>query len=366
MKKFLVSLALGLAAAVAFAVPNPKQIEQAMEHGQWGQARAMVNEVLAAKPDSARAHLLNAATIMNIEKDVALAEQELNLAAELDKKGDVRNSRLFAKMRQDIAAAQASYRAPPVQTYAPPVVAAPAPAPEPVVVTSKPKEEGSSFLTKFFWLVVLFVVGFGVFYWFRRKSSQPELATSLSSSSTVMGSTQPPKDYQSYASSRRTYVPPAPVYVPPQQSTGPSVLETAVGVAGGVVVGNMIHDAITKPKVDEPFTRRRESDYSSSAPAPVPYFPEPAPAPSSYSSGTGSSWGDSSSYSSSTDDEPAPAPAPSYSRSSYSSSSDDDSSSRSSYSSSSSSDSSWSSSSSSDSSWGSSSDSSSSSSSSDW
>lgn len=354
MKKFLVSLALGLAAAVAFAVPNPRQIEQAMEHGQWGQARAMVNEVLAAKPDSARAHLLNAATIMNIEKDVALAEQELNLAAELDKKGDVRNSRLFAKMRQDIAAAQASYRAPPVQTYAPPVVAAPAP--EPVVVTSKPKEEGSSFLTKFFWLVVLFVVGFGVFYWFRRKSSQPELATSLSSSSTVMGRTQPPKDYQSYASGRRTYVPPVPVYVPPQQSTGPSVLETAVGVAGGVVVGNMIHDAITKPKVEEPFTRRRESDYSSSAPAPAPYFPEPAPAPSSYSSGAGSSWGDSSSYSSSTDDEPAPAPAPSYSRSSYSSSSDDDSSSRSSYSSSSSS----------DSSWGSSSDSSSSSSSSDW
>lgn len=265
MKKLFLSLALVAASAAAFAVPNPKQIEQALERGNCAQARNLVNEVLAAKPDSARAHLLNSATIMCLERDANLAQRELSAARELDRKGDVVSSNLFAKMEGDIAAAQRPVYTPPAVQYTPPVVAQAAPV------------------------------------------------------------------YRAPA--------PAPVVV----NNGPSALETGIAVAGGVVVGNAISEAL-KPKREEYSSSRRRDDdsssssvYSSSNPsysasAPAPYV-APAPAPSVFSSSSDDDWGSSSNssrYSSSS----SPASAPS----SWSSSSDDDSSSRSSYSSSSSSD----------------------------
>lgn len=362
MKKLFLSFALMVAASAAFAVPNPKQVEQALERGNCAQARNLVNEVLAAKPDSARAHLLNSATIMCLERDVGLAQRELDAARELDRKGDVTSSNLFAKMEGDIAAAHASLRAPPAVQYTAPVVAAAPVVAQPAVVA---KEESSGW-GKFFVLLLL-AAGAGAIYVFWRRSqststedyssvgattpapvnvtTSPAVSPNLSTSSGTYNSrgySAPPAP--SY--SRRAPIPaPAPVVV----NSGPSALETGIAVAGGVVVGNAISEAM-KPKHDTySSSRRRESEdtssvYSSSSSAPYtpPYVPPaPAPAPSVFSSSSDDGWGSTRS---------APAPAPS----SWSSSSDDDSRS-SNYSSSSSSD--YSSSSSSDSSSSSSSDS---------
>lgn len=54
--RFLVLSALTLAAAVAFALPAPKDIEQAVQAGNYTQAETLLREVLREKPDSAKAH----------------------------------------------------------------------------------------------------------------------------------------------------------------------------------------------------------------------------------------------------------------------------------------------------------------------
>lgn len=370
MKKIFLSLALLAASATAFAIPNPVQIEKALERGNCAQARNLVNEVLAAKPDSARAHLLNSATIMCLEKDPALAKRELDAARELDRKGDVTSSNLFAKMENDIAAAQRPVYTPPVQTYVPPVVAQPAPVvAQPAVV----KEESSGF-GKFLVFLLLVGIGGGIFWFIRRSKQQDDLVSNLPATGGVVGpditpaspvtestsrswSAPTPAPAPVYRAPRRTYSAPAPAPVyrapapaPVVVNNGPSALETGVAVAGGVVAGNMISEAL-KPKREEYSSRRSEtsdgySTYSSSnptysAPAPAPYV-APAPAPSS-DDGWGSSSRSSSSWSSSSDDDSSS--RSSSSSWSSSSSSDYSSSSSSDYSSSSSSDSSSSSSS---------------------
>jgi len=392
MKRIL-SLSLALLSATAMALPSPKQVESALENGNCAQARNYVNEILVSRPDSARAHLLNAATIMCLERDPNLAQRELDAVRAYDHKGDVLGSRLFAKMERDIAGA----RQPVVQAYVPPpppvvVQAAPQVQAQPVAVT-KPADEGSSFGSKFLVLLFLFTLGGLGYYWYRRTKSEdggvdfssPVTATATSAPSSVttassgMGttrstySTPPAPSPAAWSRPSRTYTaPPAPTYVPPTVvHTGPSALETGVAVAGGVVAGNMISDALRHRHDDDTVTRRRReessgtSDYSSSASTYTPpVITAPAPTFSS-SAKDDAEWGGTSEFSSSSAPEPAPAPAPYYAPApapSYSSSrDDDDSSSRSS---------SWSSSSSdSGSSWGSSDSGSSSSSdsgSSDW
>jgi hypothetical protein len=308
MKKIFLSLVLMASAVAAFAVPNPKAIEAQMQAGNYAQARSMVNEVLKEKPDSARAHLLNAYTILQLERNVTLAEQELQAAARYDKKGDVVGSNLYRKTQNEIASAKQA-AAPPAYV-APPVIvatAAPqyqAPAPvqyEPAVVK---KEEGSGWFTKFI-VFLLLISGAGFAYAYFKKKKEEEVVAEYKPvvTPTAKAATEVPVP-SAYASPRRTYSPPAAAYVPPPAApttvvhTGPSALETGVAVAGGVVAGAVIADAIRGS------SHRHHDDHASyrpSAPAyvPPPYVPPaPALAPSTFSSGRNDTW-----------DEPVAAPA---------------------------------------------------------
>ncbi len=55
MKRRLLALALLLASSIAFALPAPKDIEAAVKAGQLDRAEQMLQEVIRAKPDSAKA-----------------------------------------------------------------------------------------------------------------------------------------------------------------------------------------------------------------------------------------------------------------------------------------------------------------------
>ncbi|MDE2277091.1 MAG: tetratricopeptide repeat protein, partial [Burkholderiales bacterium] len=85
MKRSLLvfSFAALLAAASAFALPDVAQVRSAVAQGHYGQAEAMMREVLAAKPDSARAHYV-LAEILAHERRFGEAAAQAQRAAALD------------------------------------------------------------------------------------------------------------------------------------------------------------------------------------------------------------------------------------------------------------------------------------------
>jgi hypothetical protein len=56
MKKFILGVALAAATALAWALPSLADVEAQVQQGNYAQAESMMREVVAAKPNSARAH----------------------------------------------------------------------------------------------------------------------------------------------------------------------------------------------------------------------------------------------------------------------------------------------------------------------
>ena len=83
MKKAIVSLALALVAAVAFALPTTQEVEAQVRQGNYTQAEAMMNEVVTARPGSARAHDVYA-EILAHNRNFAKAADEAQKARQID------------------------------------------------------------------------------------------------------------------------------------------------------------------------------------------------------------------------------------------------------------------------------------------
>lgn len=84
--RWLKSLTLGaflLSAALAWALPSPKDIESAVQAGRYTQAETMLREVIQEKPQSAKAHYELGQVLANLQryKD---AQSELQKAKEID------------------------------------------------------------------------------------------------------------------------------------------------------------------------------------------------------------------------------------------------------------------------------------------
>ena len=83
MKNAIVSLALALVAAVAFALPTTQDVEAQVRQGNYSQAEAMMNEVVTARPGSARAHYVYA-EILAHNRNFAKAADEAQKARQID------------------------------------------------------------------------------------------------------------------------------------------------------------------------------------------------------------------------------------------------------------------------------------------
>jgi hypothetical protein len=81
-KPFLAGL-MAVAAAVAFALPTPKDIESAVNAGNLTQAESMLREVIQEKPQSAKAHYELGQVLARATR-YADAQTELKKAKELD------------------------------------------------------------------------------------------------------------------------------------------------------------------------------------------------------------------------------------------------------------------------------------------
>src|SRR6478736_1773568 len=83
MKKLIACVALAGLSVLAWALPTLQQVEAQVGQGNYAQAESMMREVVAAKPDSARAHYVYA-EILAHERKLAQAVEEARLARTID------------------------------------------------------------------------------------------------------------------------------------------------------------------------------------------------------------------------------------------------------------------------------------------
>ena len=255
-KSLLLAAALTFSAGMALALPSPKDIENAVNAGQFAQAESMLNEVIREKPTSAKAHY-ELGQVLNREGRVFEARGELQKAQTLDPKlSFVSDPQHFKDMLAKLDAATQPTKA----QVAP--VAPQYQAPQP---PAAPARSGGGFP----WLMVLGLLALGVvgFMLLRRPAVQAPMGVG----GTPMGGTA-----GGYG--------PGPMY--PSQPTGGSgvggaVLGGVAGLAAGYGLAKMMEHG------DEGHGNRSDNNYTQ-----MDYSPAPSSAPDlgNFDAGSGTGW----------------------------------------------------------------------------
>lgn len=287
MKRILFAFVAMMLCALAFALPSPKQIEDALAAHKYADAKSMVQEVLREKPSSARAHLLNAHLLIHADHNRAAANAELQTAAGLDLEGDVKRSPLFGRVVAEIdmrpAAAGEARSLPAHHAYA-----------------------TWDFVTAF--LIMLSVLAaVAIIAWIIDRNHFMAFCSNHPGASGARASSPVYPDSPAPAGSQ--YPQAVGSVVVAQQQPAMGAFGTAASVAGGVVAGNLMSDALmhrhhihdANDDYEERQRRRRREEDSK----PPTYDPSPVSCDnerSSFSSGSSDSWGSSDSGSSSSSD----------------------------------------------------------------
>src|ERR1700712_3500752 len=112
MKRWLISLSLAVAAIAAqAAVPSVTDVQAQIQQGHYAQAQTMMQEVVAAKPGSARAHYIYAEILAHNER-FADAARETAAAKKLDPSLAVTDPEKFKAFERLIDGEQARSTAP--------------------------------------------------------------------------------------------------------------------------------------------------------------------------------------------------------------------------------------------------------------
>jgi hypothetical protein len=331
VKKYLLGLVMMLITAIAFALPSPHQIEDALAAHDYDTAKSMTQEVLRERPDSARAHLLDAFILEHVDGNISAANVELQSASNLDKNGDVKNSSLFGRTVAEIDAksqvvrqAQQSSQVQ-QQQFQSPVAAAYVP-PE--------KHSGHGFLI--FLLVLVVVVAF-LAWLFIRGATRKDIVIEKHVYHTDSSGNRLGSGDRAYISS--PVAQPAIVhqtYGQPAVSSGPVIINNSGGYGRGYGSDGFVEGMLVEEMIEDNRSERRRRDndsWSNPAPAAQSNYerspsPSPSPTPSpvsydneraSFSSGRDDSWSSpspspspSSDYSSgSVDSWSSPSPSPS-------------------------------------------------------
>jgi hypothetical protein len=300
MKKIIALLVMSLLCVAAFALPRPSQIEDALAAKNYVEARSMVAEVLREKPDSARAHLLNSYLLVHADRNKVAANAELQTAVGLDKRGDVKSSALFGRVVAEIDSVPAR----PIQA--------------PLPATSAPSGDGFPWV---FAILILSVGGIGLYMVLRRRTGLGDagFSSAPAGSSAPRGAT-----FREAYEGPSTSAPPPTAsvhehyYTQAAQAQPMGAFGTAASVAGGVVAGNMLSDALRhhhhdahstydntaarrRHESEEEEARRSRDSWSSTYSDPSPVSTSSERSSFSSSSSGSDTWSSSSSYSSSSD-----------------------------------------------------------------
>ena len=270
LKSMLVSASL-VASTLALALPAPKDIEAAVSQGHLTQAESMLREVIAAKPQSAKAHYELGQVLLR-ENRPAEARAELNQAQSIDP------SLKFASSDQHFKTLLERTQNPSLPAHTPAVQATPQPG----------APAGNGFSLSYVWagMAALGVIALLI------RMNRPAAPTSGPAPAAAPSANGP----LSTAFGRRPdtgYAPAYPSAGHPGQapSGGSTVAGAVVGGLAGVAAGYALSKAL-------------EGDHPAASPAPAPsnswadnqgYVSADASASvPDFDAGTGADWGDDS------------------------------------------------------------------------
>jgi len=232
MRKLIVSVVLASLSVVAWALPSLQQVQAQIGQGNYAQAESMMREVVAAKPDSARAHYVYA-EILAHEHKFALAVEEAKAARTIDpdvKFTDPEKFRTFeaALLREQSRAAGRSSTPSSFESRAP-MQTAPAP------VAPAPAAAG---VPAWAWLVGLGAIGFVLWRMLARSRTASTAGGAVPAPSMGYGvPMQPGMPGGPYGPGvpGAPGAPYGPGYAP--QRPGSGMLGVGLGAAGGLAAG---------------------------------------------------------------------------------------------------------------------------------
>ena len=237
LKRVLVALGLALLAWSAFALPTLEAVQAAVGQGNYVQAETMMGEVVAAKPNSAKAHYLYAEILAHnkrFDQATAQAAQAKSIDPSL-KFTQPEKFRAFEQLlEREQSAAQSARTA--KATPAPERKVAPVVAPTPAPNSSLPS-----------WVWALGGGAAALLAW-RLWTGRQQAAANAQGGNYAAPAAAGANNYsQAYAPAQAAGygapqaagygAPQAPGYYPPQQAPRSGLLGTGVAVAGGVAAG---------------------------------------------------------------------------------------------------------------------------------
>ena len=146
MKRKIVILSLALWSALAFALPSTDDVEAAVKAGNYAQADSMMQEVVAAKPQSAKAHYFYA-RILAHEGKFNDAAAQAHAAQGIDPAITFTDAQKFREFEQEVQRAQGLGQPRAQQSYG----AAPA---------ALPVQRASAGVPGWVWVVGIAIIGF--------------------------------------------------------------------------------------------------------------------------------------------------------------------------------------------------------------
>ena len=225
MKRLLVALSLVLLTASVFALPSLDAVQAEVGKGNYAQAEQMMREVVAAKPNSARAHYVYAEILAHDRRFDEAAEQA-QLARQIDPALSFTQPAKFKAfadlLEREQAAARRAATASNERAAAPMVrEAAPAPA--------------SGGVPGWIWVLGIGIVGFAAWRLFGARRPAP-YAAAMAPAAPMAGAA--PGYGPGYGA--------GPAYGQPgmQPGGGSGLLGTGLAVAGGVAAGMLAEKLI--------------------------------------------------------------------------------------------------------------------------
>jgi hypothetical protein len=273
LKSALVCAALA-ASAMALALPSPKDIETAVSQGHLTQAESMLREVIAAKPQSAKAHYELAQVLLR-ENRASEAQAELKQAQGIDP------TLKFASSDKQFQELMERTQVKPQAAQATSVQAAP----------QAPAQSGNGFSLTYVWIGIAALGVVALLMRMNRPASQPmspAYASPASPTGSPLSTAFGRNPTTGYAPAPAGY--PAAGYPGAAPSGGSTVAGAVVGGLAGVAAGYALSKAL-------------EGDHHPAPPAQAPasngwadnqgLVSGQAAAPE-FDAGTGSDWGDDS------------------------------------------------------------------------
>lgn len=229
MKKMIASVVLACLSAFAWALPTLQQVEAQVRQGNYAQAESMMREVVAARPDSARAHYVYAELLAHGGK-LDQAVEEARAARTIDPDVKFTDPEKFRTFEASLLRAQNT-------TARLPSAAGETRSAPPVAATHVDAAPAASAMPGWLWLAGLAAIGFVVWRMFARGRGGSMTGGAMAPGpgyGTATGAGVPGAPHGG-GTAGAPGAPYGPGYAP--QRPGSGMLGVGLGAAGGLAAG---------------------------------------------------------------------------------------------------------------------------------